>query len=239
MAVEDEMNSMKRFHPPASDERAMTRTELIVVLALLAILIGLFVPQAARNADIQRMARKVRAMTDLANTVAAVKQYYTEYGEYPLAGPNSKGDITFGDAASGAASPVSNEALYNILRNYPGMDRPTPDRNPRQIVFFEGKDAIGTSGHPRFGFATSSTGGTGTLGAFYDPWGNQYAIVVDADHDGYVKVPYLDVMKESPNGLHSGCAGWSPGKDGNLGKEGDKMLKDAKGSRSDDVVSWE
>jgi hypothetical protein len=181
----------------------------------------------------------VRARDDLVSTLAAVKQYCAEYGEYPLAGQKPKADITFGDAASGAASPVSNEALYNILRNYPEMDRPTPDGNEKQILFFEARSGIGTAGNPRSGFATSSTGGTGTPGAFYDPWGNQYAIVIDGDQDGYVKVPYRDVMKGAPNGLHSGCAGWSAGKDGKLRKEGDKMLKKADGSRANDIVSWE
>jgi type II secretory pathway pseudopilin PulG len=227
---------MTRFPPSAFSISAFTRLELLAVIALIVILAGLLFPCTNCVSD---QAYKVKAKTDLVNTVAAVKQYYIEYGEYPLTGQKPNTDITFGDVASGVASPVSNEALYNILRNYPDMDRPTPDGNQKQIVFFEGRHAIGSKGNPRTGFATSSTGGTGRPGAFYDPWGNQYAIAIDGDHDGYVKVPYLDVIKASPNGVQQGCATWSAGKDGKLGHKGDKMLKDASGLRSDDMVSWE
>jgi Tfp pilus assembly protein PilE len=226
-----------RIHPPHTlRNSALTLPELLTIIAVILILLGLFFP-CIHCAG--KQAAKVRAKSDLMATVAAVKQYYAEYGEYPSAGQAPNMDITFGNAASGAASPVSNEALYNILRNYPGMKRPTPDGNSKQIVFIEGKNAIGTPANPKGGFATSSTGGTGAPGAFYDPWGNQYAITIDGNYDSHVSVPYWDVMKASANGLNSGCAAWSVGKDGKLGNKGDKLFKNARGSTSDDVVSWE
>ena len=220
---------------------AFTLIELLTVIAIIAILMGLLFPALSIVRD---QANKVRARTDLMGTVAAVKQYNTEYGKYPLTGANitTPADVTFGDAASGAAGTiVSNEKLYDVLRNYPNGNRPkagdTPgDGNPRQIVFFEGKTGTATSANPRSGFATTANVGTGTIGAFYDPWGNQYAIMIDGDYDNSLKVPYTDF---SGTGLNYGAVGWSVGKDGKLGTKGDNAFKSTTGTASDDIITWQ
>ena len=162
---------------------AFTLIELLTVIAIIAILMGLLFPALSIVRD---QANKVRARTDLMGTVAAVKQYNTEYGKYPLTGANltTPADVTFGDAASGAAGTVvSNEKLYDMLRNYPNGNRPaagaTPgDGNPRQIVFFEGKTGTGTSANPRSGFATSANLRDGNARRLLRPMGESIR-----DHD--------------------------------------------------------
>jgi prepilin-type N-terminal cleavage/methylation domain-containing protein len=243
------MNSRSplRFRPSA-----FTLVELLTVIAIIAILMGLLFPAIQIVKD---QANKVKAKSDIMNTVAAVKQYYTEYGKYPLTGQTTNTDITFGDSvsAAGAASPVDNSQLYNVLRNYAGATRGNPDGNPRQIVFFEGRTGITSSsgtGNPRGGFTPSiGSGYTGSAqqGAFYDPWGNEYAIAVDGTYDNYVPVPYVDFP--APQGSTSnlpvtcvnvGTAAWSVGKDGQLGTKGDSSFRNAStGSPSDDVISWQ
>jgi type II secretory pathway pseudopilin PulG len=225
---------------------AFTRVELIVVIAVIVIFVGLLFPAGH---PITTQANKVKARTDVVNTVAAVKQYYTEYGAYPLANQVTNKDITFGDKSSGAGGTVvPNNQLYDILRNYPNdaVDtRPSPDGNSRQIVFFEGRNGIPTSGNPRSGFAGSGTTGTGTLGCFYDPWGNQYAISVDGSGDGWVPVPYLDFPAPSGSSnlpatcVKSGCAAWSVGKDGKIGRGGDFYYNKGGTTPSDDLISWQ
>jgi len=236
----------ERTVKPRLRRLAFTRIELLVVIALIVILIGLFL---SLGHPVSEQAYKVKAKTDVVNTVAAVKQYYMEYGVYPLTNQPANTDVTFGDGNCGASGLVSaNNKLYDILRNYPNDTsgaRPSPDGNSRQIVFFEGKNGIATSGHPRSGFASSTTGGTGTLGCFYDPWGNQYAISVDGSGDGWVPVPYLDFPAPSGSGnlpatcVKAGCAAWSVGKDGKIGRGGDFYYKRDETKPSDDVISWQ
>jgi prepilin-type N-terminal cleavage/methylation domain-containing protein len=226
-------------------QSAFTLVELLTVIAIIAILMGLLFPaiQVVKN-----QANKVKAKTDIVNTVAAVKQYYTEYGKYPLTGQTVNADITFGDSnsVSSAGSAINNNFLYDILRNYPNGNRAIPDGNPRQIVFFEGKNGIATSGMPRGGFSGTTTGGTGILGCYYDPWGAQYAISVDGTYDNYTPVPYNDFPVPSgsgltyPSGVNVGCAAWSVGQDGKIGNNGDSYYKNATtGVPSDDVISWQ
>jgi prepilin-type N-terminal cleavage/methylation domain-containing protein len=235
---------------------AFTLVELLTVIAIIAILMGLLFPALQIVKD---QANKVKAKTDVVNTVAAVKQYYTEYGKYPLSGVAQTGvststDYVFGDtnSVSTAGTPNNNNLLYDILRNYPnGTQTRTEgpsgaDGNPRQIVFFEGRNGISTSGMPRSGFAGQSTGGTGILGCFYDPWGAQYAVSVDANYDNYVPVPYQDFPAPSGSGLaypsavNVGCAAWSIGKDGVCGSTiAGGYYKSTAGIQSDDVISWQ
>ena len=236
----------ERTVKPRLRRLAFTRIELLVVIALIVILIGLFL---SLGHPVSEQAYKVKAKTDVVNTVAAVKQYYTEYGAYPATNQGGNKDITFGDKSSGASGPVvPNNQLYDILRNYPNSTpgaRPSPDGNSRQIVFFEGKNAILKSGNPRSGFAGAETTGTGTLGCFYDPWGNQYAISVDGSGDGWVPVPYLDFPAPSGSSnlpatcVNAGCAAWSVGKDGKIGRGGDSYYNKNGIAPSDDVISWQ
>ena len=235
---------------------AFTLVELLTVIAIIAILMGLLFPALQIVKD---QANKVKAKTDVVNTVAAVKQYYTEYGKYPLAGVAQTGvattkDYVFGDAASAstAGTPNNNHLLYDILRNYPNGSQTRSegpsgaDGNPRQIVFYEGKNGIATSGMPRSGFAGNATGGTGILGCFYDPWGAQYAVSVDSNYDNFVPVPYLDFPAPSgadlpyASAVNVGCAAWSVGKDGVVGSAtSPSYYKAPTGIQSDDVISWQ
>jgi len=235
---------------------AFTLVELLTVIAIIAILMGLLFPVLQTVRD---QANKVKAKTDVVNTVAAVKQYYTEYGKYPLSGVAQTGvttssDYVFGDSnsASSAGTANNNNLLYDVLRNYPnGASTRTEgpsgaDGNPKQIVFFEGKLGISTSGMPRNGIAGASTGGSGVLGCYYDPWGAQYAISVDANYDNFVPVPYQDFAAPTGSGLsypsavNVGCAAWSIGKDGVCGTTANPgYYKAPNGVQSDDVISWQ
>jgi prepilin-type N-terminal cleavage/methylation domain-containing protein len=214
---------------------AFTLVELLTVIAIIAILMGLLFPAIG---VIKEQARKVQAKNDVTNIVAAVKQYYTEYGKYPpVVDPPVPGgtDDVIGDPAAGATV-TNNNALFNTLRSIPDGLNTNYKFNPRRIVFFEGKSASDATA-PRAGFSDKSTNPT-DKGNFYDPWGKQYNIVIDSDYDNTIAVDKQYSDFAAPNAPRVGCGAFSMGKDNKLGTNDDKIYK--KGSTtSDDVISWQ
>lgn len=225
---------MKTSSQPRATVHAFTLVELLTVIAIIAILMGLLFPAIG---IIKEQARKVQAKNDVTNIVAAVKQYYTEYGKYPaVQDPPSTGgtDDLVGDPAVNPAG--NNNALFNTLRAISTGLNENHKFNPRRIVFFEGKAAADTAS-PRGGFSDKTTDPT-TQGNFYDPWGKQYNVIVDSNYDNVITLDsqYTDFSaKDAPR---VGCGAFSLGKDNKLGNNDDKIYK--KGSTaSDDVISWQ
>src|SRR3954470_15092662 len=103
---------MNTTSQPRSTADAFTLVELLTVIAIIAILMGLLFPAIG---IIKEQARKVQAKNDVTNIVAAVKQYYTEYGKYPaVQDPPSTGgsDDLVGDSAVNPTG-GNNNALFN------------------------------------------------------------------------------------------------------------------------------
>ena len=207
-----------------SRSHAFTLVELLTVIAIIAILMGLLFPAIGIVKD---QARKAEAKTACAGIVAAVKAYNTEYGKYPVGTFTGTADLSMGGDNS-----TNNSDLFFTLRAKDGGQNTGHKYNPRRIGFFEGKSASNPTA-PKGGFA--ETGSSGVIGAFYDPWGAQYGIIIDADYNNQVTVPYTDFASAPPQ---TGVAAYSMGKDGKLGTAGDKKYKSS-GSPSDDVISWQ
>ena len=214
-----------------SQTHAFTLVELLTVIAIIAILMGLLFPAIGVVKD---QAKKAEAKTACANIVAAVKAYNTEYSKYPNAtGTASSTDYIVGDTAGGASK--DNSDLFNILRAKSTGINADHKYNPRRIGFFEGKSATNPTA-PKSGFA--ETGGGGTLGAFYDPWGTMYCVAIDGDYDNQLNtIPYTD-FAGATKGPQTGAAVFSFGKDGQIGDKGNKMYKNGSNA-SDDVISWQ
>ncbi len=212
---------------------AFTLVELLTVITIIAILMGLLFPAINIAKD---QARKAEAKTAVTGIVAAVKQYYTEYGKYPLgnlAQPSAPTDVIFGDSAN------ANQMLFDILRNIGDTPGQPNQYNPRAIVFFDGKSATDPAA-PKSGFATAAGPNGITRGCYIDPWGYQYRICIDGDYDNKISnLPYTDFQNNSAP--LTGVAAFSIGKDGGLGnaKTGDNMYRSATGTNSDDIISWQ
>jgi len=214
---------------------AFTLIELLTVIAIIAILMGLLFPAIG---TIKESGRKTQAKNDVTNIVAAVKQYYTEYGKYP---PLVEGVATSDDDScvgeTGAGGAADNSALFNTLRSIPDGLNTNPDYkyNPRRIVFFEGKAATDPD-NPRAGFA--DTEDAAKKGCFFDPWGKQYCVVIDTNYDNVIKLDKQYTDFAGTNGPRVGVAAFSLGKDNKLGTKDDKAYR--KGTtNSDDVISWQ
>ena len=204
---------MTNPEPPTLNPRSgFTLAELLVVITVIALLIGLLFP-AFRG--VQDQAKRTQAKNDLTQIVTAVNAFYTEYGRYPTTA-TTNADATYGP---GGAS-TENGGLFNELRAL------TSTLNTREIVFISPPDAKNQTA-PRSGIK-SATGG------YYDPWGSEYAVALDAEYGDTVTNPYGNNNGAGSDPIRQGTIGWSVGSDTKLGKNGDNTF-----TASDDVISWQ
>jgi len=147
---------------------AFTLIELLVVISIIAVLASLSIPAAT---GVMVSARKAQARNDMSQISSAIKLYYTEYGRYPIdATVSGTADVAYGIGTTG------NEQIISILRykTSTGVDQTKLDSlNPRQIKFIEPKVATATKACVN-----------NITGKWFDPWGTQYIIFIDADYAG-------------------------------------------------------
>jgi type II secretory pathway pseudopilin PulG len=197
---------------------------LLVVIAIIAILVGLLFPAFKA---VQNQARQVQTKNDLTQIVNAVNAYYTEYGRYPL---GITADTTYGPGGA----PNTNETLFTELRGCTAATGSCPGAatsNARQIVFISPPD-VKNSASPRSGIGIATV----NKGQYFDPWGNNYVIRIDGDYTNQVANPYTANAGATPN-LQIGVIAWSLGSDGSgpPAVTGDKNT----GVFADDVISWQ
>ena len=82
---------------------------------------------------------------------------------------------------------------------------------------------------PRSGIGTGAT----NIGQFFDPWGQNYVVRIDADYNNQVANPYTQNAGTTP--IQLGVIAWSLGKNGPKGGTADKKSSDS----ADDVISWQ
>ena len=223
---------------------AFTLIELLVVISIIAILAGLLLPVVNKAME---NARKTAAKSAVTQMVAAVNNYQTDYGQYPvvtgMTSYVSGSDYTFGTDGH-------NYQLFLVLRalNANATDG-TAVLNTRRTVYFEGKNVRNAS-NPKDGFVqTVPTGGTFTVGDFVDPWGHAYLVRLDSNYSNAIQNPYKDGTHTSPTAtdgpsiaetdvLHLGAGAMSYGFDGVVGTKGTAPISPYT-AIGDDVVSWQ
>jgi len=212
------------MRPPARYSRAFTLIELLVVIAIIAILVGLLFPAFKA---VQNQARQTQAKNDLTQIVNAVNAYYTEYGQYPL---GIIADTTYGPGGT----PATNETLFRELRGCTAATGSCPGAatsNARQIVFISPPDAK-NSASPRSGIGIA----VANKGQYFDPWGTNYVIRIDAGYNNQVANPYTADTGAGGDPLNQGVIAWSAGSDA---KSPGFNSGTTTFSASDDVISWQ
>jgi prepilin-type N-terminal cleavage/methylation domain-containing protein len=209
---------MKTSPQPTRAAKAFTLIELLVVILIIAILIGLLFPAFSA---VRESARKVAAKNDETQIVNALKQYFSEYQKWPVVTTGTT-DSYFGGSSSaptGATVVGTNDLLFDVLRNNTGNTTNSAtvvSLNPRGIVFLDVPSAKNPN-QPISGVvpntATSST--AAKVGAWYDPWGSQYNVMVNTSYSQFLNNPYTD----APGGTTLGTTVivWAFGKNGALG----------------------
>ncbi len=190
---------------------AFTLIEMIVVMLIIATLTALFMGAATSVFD---RARRTQAKNDVIQITTAVNAFYTEYGRYPVVSTITT-DAFYGTLPTGVPLPSgctnagTNNVLLNVLRNIT-TDPNTVALNPRQIVFLSPGGAKNTT-PPRGGIATADN-------CYYDPWGSQYAVLIDSNYDNTLTNPYSDTDGSAgTTPIRFGAVAYSYGKNGRPG----------------------
>ena len=206
-----------------------TLMELLIVIAMIAILIGIAYPSFI---SILEKARKTQAANEEQQIVTAVNGYYTDYGKYPL--------VTADATISGSTSPSNADLFYTLRGVALGANAPVngiPAANPRATVYIQ----------PPISKTGTKGGVNSTTGIWYDPFGSPYNVMIDGSYDNNLTNPYTS--DPSPPGgatLYLGVIVWSFGKNGRLGggaaAPGFSSTENGTPSNftnSSDIISWQ
>ncbi len=202
-----------------------TLMELLIVIAMIAILIGIGYPTFI---SILEKARKTQAANEEQQIVAAVNGFYTDYGKYPL--------VTADTTIAGSTTPSNADLFYSLRAVALGANAPVngiPAVNPRAIVFIQ----------PPISKTGTKAGINSTTGIWYDPFGSPYNVMIDGSYDNQLTNPYTD----APSGttLYLGVIVWSFGKNGRLGGGAPAAGFTSENgtannfTNSSDVISWQ
>lgn len=245
--------------------RAMTRVELVVVMAVSAILVVLLLP-AFRGGRRDPGASISRVKMEMVALAMAIYQYQTAYGRFPVSS-NATGssDFTFGTyGTSDEALGITNASGYEannseVIAMLMDFDKFPNGQNTVNV------DHVGNTNKIAFLAAkmTSSTNspGVGPDYVYRDPWGHPYIITIDLNGDNKCRDAFYRLTSVSETasalGSHAYLTRPSPppyssddARDSfevpgavivwSLGPDGkaDKSQKASEGVNKDNITSW-
>lgn len=204
-----------------SKSKGFTLIELLVVIAIILTLAG--ISMVVVN-GVRDRASKAEASSEISGLQQAIENYMLDTGRLPVAWSPSEvrkkaskdGQLYF------TTSLTDDSGIMAILTNY--MDEYDKKLNPKKTAYFNTK-STDMEGTPGLYFE-----GRGRV-ALYDPWGNPYHIILNANPDD--RTPRVTVGHRM---VTKNVAIYSVGKD-NQGSTEDGHLENDE-FNEDNVKSW-
>lgn len=189
---------MKSHNQKSRASEGFTLVELLVVIGIIALLAAILLP--AIN-SVMKKGEQTKAQAQVKALATAWKNYYNEYGKWPVVNNRCLGDARFpaSEGANGSYGiPMSSNLvmllspnLYDIKGFQSDADNQIIGKyNPKRITFLE--------------FDKESIDHTYSL---VDPWGQTNMFLFDLNDDGVI-TSRLGVA------VFDGVIAWSPGADG-------------------------
>lgn len=222
---------------------AFTLVEMLVVIAIIAILASILIPVIARS---KTKAKVATTRVQMAEIDLAIKSYKSDYERYPMPigqSINSFGDVTFGEGFK-----AHNNVLMAILFSEDTASHPllkgvndSNRRNPKKNKYLDAKESGESSS------VKPALPGVSREMRYHDPFGNDYNISMDKNGDGHCADEfYSDLnngallgLKPLPKpgvglGYKGGVMIWTNGPD----MERVKKQGVSDGVNADNVVNW-
>ncbi len=192
---------------PARIRRAFTMIELLIVIAIIAILAGLLLPAVIGGL---KRAEITQAQCEVKLIETAIKAYFVDYGKYPDEGAGND-EICWGYDKLIPTLRGSN--VPGTVQDLLGLGTAWKNQNPRQRVYLQvSEKSIQTNAPATLTHwlpGNSSITVEARQGEFADPWGNRYVVAMDMTHDGLVGNLNTDVTDGEI--VRRGVAVWSWG----------------------------
>lgn len=223
----------------ATRSAAFTLIELLTVISIIGILMSFIFAGSTAALTASRRSKTAVAVRNVAH---AVRAYSLDYGKYPpvadASGPDDNRVIIVGEKAALATD--SNAALFNVLRAVAVGVNEQHALNPRRQTYYNDLVAKSTT-LVRGGFADGTVFPPEIAGCYFDPWGRQYTVVMDADGDDTLDLARLYADLSDPgNVVRQNPVVLSLAADGIRGAKGCEELSQKPGGTtpSDDIFSW-
>ena len=185
-----------------------TLVELLMAIGIIVILAAISIPTALSAI---KKAETAKAQAEMTALVTALKNYESTYGFLPF---HFRKSSNTSPASDGEVQPGDYSDFIKVLQGE-NLEIKGRKMNPRKLAFLE------IQGN--------------TKGEYEDPWGNDYAVVIDGDGDGKViqelddwKYYQLKVEKDSDNkyALYQSILIISKGPDGEMGDDKASLARD-------------